>query len=185
MTGTRAAAAPKCFLLRRAPGPSLSFQAGSAQDLPIRPVPRKALGLAQRGTRDSLFLQISFSNFPSISPINSEKGKSKQHNTEAWERSGSPASKLFPNTTGRCVCTHDNNPNCWVNWEPTLTTPSPPEEGPLGSVLGSRVPTPPARQPAWCEMAPGDAGKQLPAADHGAGCDAYAPGWLRSHISRC
>lgn len=51
----------------------------------------------------------------SISQINSKKEKSKKHNTEAWERSGPPASKLFLNTKGRCMCLHDTNLNCWMN----------------------------------------------------------------------
>lgn len=106
-TRAREEAALKCFLLRRTPGLPLSIQVGSVQDLPIWPVPQKVpYGLTQNGTRDSLFPQISFSNLSSISPINSKKGKSKKHNTEAWERSGPPASKLFLITKGRCACAY-------------------------------------------------------------------------------
>lgn len=45
--------------------------------------PTEGTWLAQNRIRDSLFLQISFSNLSSISPINSKKEKSEKRNREA------------------------------------------------------------------------------------------------------
>lgn len=182
-TRTREEAALKHLLLRRAPGPSLSFPAGSVQDLPIGPVPQKVPGLAQNGPRDSLFLQISFSNLPSSSPINSKKEKSKKYNTEAWEWSGPPASKLFLNTKVKCFCLHDTNPNCWMNWDSAHPQDQLPAGGGDPSALCWGVHTPCAT--AWLvQNASRRCWKAAPEADHGVGCNAYTPGWMRSHISR-
>lgn len=131
--------------------------------------PTEGIWLAQNRTRDSLFLQISFSNLSSISPINSKKEKSKKQNTEAWEWSVPPVSKPLLSAKRRCVYVHDTNPNRWMNWDSAhLQDPLPEQRGdPSALCRDSRVPTPPVRQPGWCKMPPGDAGKQLPEADHG------------------
>lgn len=64
---------------------------------------------------DHRFLHhVFFSDLSSISPINSKTKKSKQNNTEVWERSGSSCEQLFLNSKGRSVCSQDTHPNCWT-----------------------------------------------------------------------
>lgn len=146
------------------------------QDLPIWPVPQKVQPCSEWEQGLALPSDLFFKPF-----FHQQKGKvpDARHRGLGKVR---PSCKL--NTKGRCVCLHNTNPNCWKNWDSAHPQhPRPKQRGDPSALCWAAV-YPPHCVTAWLvQTAPEDAGKQL-LRRITEGCNAYVPGWMRSHISR-